>query len=38
MAVEGLLKPDMVEEVIGEAIVKESFKIPKIGFIAGSQV
>ena len=38
IAVEGLLKPDMVEEVIGEAIVKESFKIPKIGFIAGSQV
>ena len=38
MAVEGLLKPDMIEEVIGTAIVKESFKIPKIGFIAGSQV
>ena len=32
MAVEGLLKPDMVEEVIGVAVVKESFKIPKIGF------
>ena len=38
LAVEGLLKPDLVEEVIGEAIVKEAFKIPKIGFIAGSQV
>ena len=38
MAVEGLLKPDMVEEIVGEAVVKESFKIPKIGFIAGSQV
>ena len=38
MAVEGLLKPDMIEEVIGVAVVKESFKIPKIGFIAGSQV
>ena len=38
MAVEGLLKPDMVEEIIGVAVVKESFKIPKIGFIAGSQV
>ena len=38
LAVEGLLKPDLVEEVIGEAIVKETFKIPKIGFIAGSQV
>ena len=38
MAVEGLLRPDLVEEVLGEAIVKESFKIPKIGFIAGSQV
>ncbi|HIF29610.1 MAG TPA: translation initiation factor IF-2 [Candidatus Marinimicrobia bacterium] len=38
LAVEGLLRPDLVEEVLGEAIVKESFKIPKIGFIAGSQV
>jgi len=38
LAVEGLLKPELVEEVIGEAIVKEAFKIPKIGFIAGSQV
>ena len=38
LAVEGLLKPDLVEEVVGEAIVKEAFKIPKIGFIAGSQV
>ncbi len=38
MAVEGLLKPDIIEEVIGEAVVKETFKIPKIGFIAGSQV
>ena len=38
LAVEGLLKPDLVEEIIGEAIVKEAFKIPKIGFIAGSQV
>jgi translation initiation factor IF-2 len=38
LAVEGLLRPDLVEEVLGEAVVKESFKIPKIGFIAGSQV
>ena len=38
LAVEGLLKPDIVEEVVGEAIVKETFKIPKIGFIAGCQV
>ena len=38
LAVEGLLKPDLVEEVVGVAVVKESFKIPKIGFIAGSQV
>ena len=38
LAVEGLLKPDLVEEIIGVAVVKESFKIPKIGFIAGSQV
>ena len=38
LAVEGLLKPDIVEEIVGEAIVKETFKIPKIGFIAGCQV
>ena len=38
LAVEGLLRPDLVEEILGEAVVKESFKIPKIGFIAGSQV
>lgn len=38
LAVEGLLTPDVIEDVVGQAIVKESFKIPKIGFIAGCQV
>jgi len=38
LAVEGLLTPDVVEDVLGQAVVKESFKIPKIGFIAGCQV
>ena len=38
LAVEGLLTPDVIEDVVGQAVVKESFKIPKIGFIAGCQV
>ncbi|MEE8436774.1 MAG: translation initiation factor IF-2, partial [Candidatus Neomarinimicrobiota bacterium] len=35
---EGLLEPDLVEEIIGRAVVQTSFKIPKIGMIAGSKV
>ena len=35
LALEGLLTPDIVEESIGEAEVRELFKIPKIGVIAG---
>ena len=38
LALEGLLEPIKVEEVIGKAIVLQQIKIPQIGFIAGSQV
>ena len=38
LAVEGLLEPEKVEEILGRATVQQSFKIPKIGFIAGSKV
>ena len=38
LALEGLLEPDKKEEIIGKAIVLTQFKIPKIGFIAGSKV
>ena len=38
LALEGLLEPEQVEENLGRAIVQETFKIPKIGFIAGSKV
>ena len=38
LAVEGLLEPEQIEEILGRAVVQQSFKIPKIGFIAGSKV
>ena len=38
LALEGMLKPDEVEEIKGKAIVQAQFKIPKIGFIAGCKV
>ena len=38
LALEGLLEPEQIEETLGKAVVQESFKIPKIGFIAGSKV
>jgi len=38
LALEGLLEPDVVEQSIGESLVKERFKIPKLGFIAGCSV
>ena len=38
LTLEGLLEPDKVEEIVGRATVLEQFKIPQIGFIAGSQV
>lgn len=38
LALEGLLEPEKVENILGRASVQELFKIPKIGFIAGSKV
>jgi len=38
LALEGLLEPDKVEKILGKAIVQQQFKIPNIGFIAGSKV
>lgn len=34
----GMLEPDVTEEVIGHAEVRQVFKVPKIGFIAGCYV
>jgi translation initiation factor IF-2 len=34
-AVKGLLAPEFKEQVIGEAEVREIFKVPKIGFVFG---
>jgi translation initiation factor IF-2 len=36
--VEGMLKPTIKEEVAGEAEIKQLFKVPKAGVIAGSVV
>ncbi|MBL7136173.1 MAG: translation initiation factor IF-2 [Candidatus Marinimicrobia bacterium] len=38
LALEGLLTPDSIEEHLGEAEVREVFKIPHVGFIAGCYV
>ena len=38
LALEGLLEPDKVEEALGFAQVREKFKVPKIGIIAGCLV
>lgn len=38
LAMEGMLKPDVKEEVIGMLEVRDTFKVPKVGFIAGSYV
>jgi translation initiation factor IF-2 len=37
-ALEGLLAPEIIKIEIGEAEVRQVFKVPKIGFIAGSSV
>jgi translation initiation factor IF-2 len=37
-ALEGLLAPEIVKVNLGEAEVRQLFKIPKLGFIAGSYV
>jgi len=34
-ALEGLLRPEQKEVIVGEAQVRETFKVPKIGVIAG---
>ena len=38
LALEGLLEPDRVENIVGKAMVQQQFKIPNLGFIAGSKV
>ena len=38
MAMEGMLKPEIKEEVVGTIEVRETFKVPKIGTIAGCYV
>ncbi len=37
-ALEGLLRPELVEKKLGQAEVRRIIKVPKIGFIAGSFV
>ncbi len=37
-AMEGMLKPELKEEHIGTVEVRETFKVPKVGIIAGSYV
>ena len=38
LALEGLLKPDIIEESIGSAEVRDIFKVPKLGMIAGCYI
>ena len=38
MAMEGMLKPDIKEEVIGTVEIRDTIRVPKIGTIAGSYV
>jgi translation initiation factor IF-2 len=37
-ALEGLLSPDYTEKFVGQAEVRETFKVPKVGLIAGCYV
>jgi translation initiation factor IF-2 len=37
-ALSGLLKPEQRERVLGEAEVRQTFRVPKLGLIAGSYV
>jgi translation initiation factor IF-2 len=37
-ALKGLLKPEYEERVLGRAVVRATFKVPKIGLIAGCMV
>ena len=38
LALEGLLEPEKIEEIIGVAEVRDQFKIPKMGIIAGCYI
>ncbi|MFA7396221.1 MAG: translation initiation factor IF-2 [Sphaerochaetaceae bacterium] len=38
LAMEGMLTPDRKEQIIGQVEVRETFKVPKIGLIAGCYV
>jgi translation initiation factor IF-2 len=38
LAMEGMLKPDTKEEVVGQVEVRDTFKVPKVGTIAGCYV
>ncbi|MBR0100712.1 MAG: translation initiation factor IF-2, partial [Treponema sp.] len=38
LAMEGMLKPDTKEEVTGQVEVRNTFKVPKVGVIAGCYV
>lgn len=38
LGLEGLLKPDIREEVTGSIEVRETYRVPKVGTIAGSMV
>ena len=37
-AIEGMLEPEIKEEVIGRLEVRQVFKVPKVGFVAGCYV
>jgi len=37
-AMEGMLKPDIKEEVVGSVEIRNTFKVPKVGTIAGCYV
>ena len=37
-ALEGMLEPEIKEDILGEAVVQQVFKIAKLGTISGSQV
>jgi translation initiation factor IF-2 len=37
-AMEGLLEPEYVEEVLGRAVVRATFRVPNVGVVAGSYV
>jgi translation initiation factor IF-2 len=38
MAMEGMLIPDLEEQVVGRVEIRETFKVPKLGVIAGCMV